>query len=78
MNPLPAREKRDMEIVVSSSSTSWLPVTAKVWVVKDNGVIIVGPFTVVPEQQLTVPIDAGKWGVLIQSDWNITASVWID
>jgi hypothetical protein len=75
----PSREKRDMEVVISSSSTSPMPVYAKVWVVKDNGSVTLGPYVVLVDEQLSVPIDNdGIWGVVIRCDWNGLASVWIE
>ena len=72
------REKREMNIVITSSSTHQYPVYAKVWVVKENGSKILGPFTVLPDHGIQVPIDHGKWGVIIRTNWNLAASVWID
>lgn len=74
----PQREKRDMDIVISSSSSNPGQVSAKVWVVKENALLALGPFTVYPDQVLSVPIDNGQWGVIIKTDDNVTASVWID
>lgn len=75
---LPSREKRDMEVVISSSSTSPIPVFAKVWVVKDNGAITLGPFTAFDNEVISVPIDNGIWSVVIRCDWDVLASVWTD
>ena len=76
---VPLREKRDMDVVISSSSTSPIPIFATVWVVKDNGSRILGPYTVLLDELLSVPIDnSGKWGVVIKCDWDVLASVWID
>jgi hypothetical protein len=74
----PLREKRDMDVVISSSSSSPMLIFAQVWVVKDAGSVILGPFIIYPDDQLSVPIDNGQWGVVIKSEWDITASVWID
>jgi hypothetical protein len=74
----PGREKRDMDVVISSSSSSPMLVFAQVWVVKDGGSVVLGPFTTFPDETLSVPIDDGLWGVVINCDWTITASVWIE
>jgi len=74
----PAREKRDMDVVISSSSTSPIPIFATVWVVKENGVIILGPYTIFLDELLSVPIDNGQWGVVVRCDWDVNVSVWID
>lgn len=75
---IPGREKRDMEVEISTSSTSTASIFATVWVVKKNSAQILGPYTIYPEEPLTVPIDAGEWGTVINCQWNVTASVWID
>ena len=75
---LPTREKRDMDVVISTSSTSFVQEWATVYVVKKNENIILGPYTVYPDQLLSVPIDNGHWSVLISSQFVINASVWID
>lgn len=75
---IPSREKRDMDVVISTSSSFPILVFANVWVVKDNGSVILGPFTIYLDEPLSVPIDNGQWGVIIRSDWDLTTSVWID
>ena len=74
----PGREKREMEVVISSSSTWPGQVFAKVWVVKDNGSIVKGPYTIHLDDPLEVSISDGQWGVIIRCDWDVSASVWID
>jgi hypothetical protein len=74
----PNREKREMDVEITASTTSTMPIFAKVWVVKKNGHKIKGPFTIFPGQLLSVPIDHGQWGVVIKCDWSVSASVWID
>ncbi len=75
---LPLREKREMDVVITSNSTNPLVVFATVWIVKDNGSVVLGPFTTYPDEQLSVPIDNGQWGVVIKSDFDISASVWTE
>ncbi len=72
------REKRDMDVIISSSSTSIFSIFANVWIVKENENIVLGPYQIFENETLTVPIDNGRWGVVIRSDWNVTASVWTD
>jgi len=74
----PAREKRDMDVVISSSSTSPVTVFAKVWVCKENGIQVLGPYTLYLDELLSVPIDNGQWGVIIKCDWSVMASVWTE
>jgi hypothetical protein len=74
----PQREKRDMEVVISSSSAAPIPIPATIWVLDQNGSEILGPFAVYPNEQLSVPIDNGNWGVVINCTWEGTANVWIE
>ncbi|MFZ4520652.1 MAG: hypothetical protein ACOYNC_03045 [Bacteroidales bacterium] len=74
----PSKEKREMDVIISSSSTWPVLVWAKVWVVKENGTTIKGPYYIFLDRKLSVPIDYGQWGVVIQSSWSVSASVWID
>jgi hypothetical protein len=74
----PNREKREMDVVISSSSTHPQLVHAKVWIVKRNGSTIKGPYTIYLNQVLSVPIDHSQWGVVIHCNWSVAASVWID
>ncbi len=78
MHGTPGREKREMEVVISSSSTWPGQVFAKVWVVKDNGSVVKGPYTIHLDDPLEVAIGDGQWGVIIRCDWDVSASVWID
>jgi len=72
------REKRDMDVVVNTRSTWSFPVFAIVFVFKINPMKIQGPYIVFPGVQLSVPIDNGKWGVLVQGTVPLDVSVWID
>jgi hypothetical protein len=73
----PQREKREMDVVISTSSNAPVSISATVWIVKENSIIVDGPYTIYPDEVLTVPIDNEQWGVVISSDWNVAASVWI-
>ena len=75
---VPGREKREMDVVISSSSTSPIPVYAKVWVAKVDGSKMFGPYYIFLDHTLSVPIDHGQWGVIIKCDWAVDASVWIN
>jgi hypothetical protein len=72
------KEKRDMDVVVNTRSTSWIPVLAHVWVFKRTSNIIKGPYHVYPGIKLEVAIDNGKWGVLVKCDESVDVSVWTD
>jgi|GEM_PF-1935143 len=67
-------EKRDMEVVISSSSHA-PNICATVWFFK-NPNKIEGPF-IVPANEpfiFTLP-DGGSWSVIIKSEFNVEASV---
>src|SRR5512135_3402272 len=70
------KEKRDMQVEVTTSSKGETRAFATVWVVKRDGSHILGPYTVYPDELLSVEISGGKWGVIINCDWDITVSVW--
>ncbi|MEI7663313.1 MAG: hypothetical protein WCK34_13985 [Bacteroidota bacterium] len=70
------KEKRDMDVEISTASHGSTPIFAKVWVVKKNGNIVKGPFIIHVGEPLSVPIDNGKWGVIVNCDWNVFIDVW--
>lgn len=72
------REKRDMEVVVNTRSTSSFPFFATVYVFKIAPNKVLGPFYVYAGQQLTVPIDNSRWGVRVLCDMPADVSVWTD
>jgi hypothetical protein len=78
MHGQPSREKREMDVVISSSSTHPAFVYGLVWVVKKNYAKILGPYLVFLDHKLEVPIDEGQWGVVIKCSFDVDASVWID
>jgi len=72
-------EKRDMNVEVTTSSRDGKDesrVFATVWIVKKNSTHVLGPYTVYPNELLSVEIGHGKWGVIIQCAWNVNVSVW--
>ena len=50
---------------------------ATVWVYSLDKQTIIGPFTVYVGDVLSVPIDDRDWGVIVDSDYDITVDVWI-
>lgn len=78
MHGQPSREKREMDVVISSSSTHPGFVYGLVWVVKKNSILVLGPYFVTLDHKLEVPIDNGQWGVVIKCSFDVDASVWID
>ena len=78
LHATPGKEKRDMEIEITSSSTWFSAVYAKVYLVKQSTGYTKGPYFVYLNQTLSIPIDNEQWGVLIRCNWQVSASVWID
>ena len=70
------KKKRDVIVRVSSTSHNMTTGDATVWVVKDFGAVVLGPFTVGFEEQLDIPVDEGNWGVVIKSETSVLADVW--
>lgn len=72
------KEKREMDVVVSSTSHGPEPVFATIWIVKEFGEKVLGPFTVDDNEKLTVEIDGDKWGAIVKSDFDVSISIWIE
>jgi hypothetical protein len=73
-----SREKRQMEVVVSSTSHGLQTVFATVMIIKENKEVVLGPFLVNDGEKLTVGIDDGKWGVVVRSSYEVLVNVWTD
>jgi hypothetical protein len=73
---IPSKEKRSVNIIVSSQGLS--NCSATVWVYSLDRATVLGPFTVTCGQKLTVPIDDREWGVLVESEEEVSVDVWID
>jgi hypothetical protein len=72
------REKRDMDVEVTTSSDNITDIFATVWIVKKNGTEVLGPYTVFCNDILSVELPKGKWGVIINCNWAVNVSVWIE
>jgi hypothetical protein len=69
------KEKRDVNIRVTTSSYRPNLGDAKVYVVKSTGYFL-GPFWVAYGEVLTVPVDWGQWGVSVNCGSPILVDVW--
>jgi len=74
----PQREKREIEVVISSSSSNPGQISAQIWLVKENALMMQGPFTIYLDELWTSPIDNGQWGVIVKCAYPVMVSVWID
>lgn len=72
------REKRDMNVEVSSSSDGITDIFVTVLLVKKNSTETLGPFTVYCNETLTVDLPKGKWGAFVTSSYSVNISVWIE
>jgi len=72
------REKRDMDVEVTTMSDAITGIFATVLIVEKNGSGVLGPFTVLCNKILSVELPKGQWGVVINCSWDVNVSVWID
>jgi hypothetical protein len=71
------REKRNLN--VSVSTTSHIPTDeeiATVYLIKNRGAQILGPYYLKDGETLTVSVSGKKWGVVVSSDEEIIVDVW--
>jgi hypothetical protein len=69
------REKREVNVHIRSAISD-PNCQATVWVYSLDQTTVLGPFTVDCGETLTVAIDDGEWGVLVESDEEIIVDVW--
>jgi hypothetical protein len=72
-----SRKDRLVNVIVRAEFSSNNPI-AKVWIYTTDHETILGPFSVLSSEQLSVNIDDHDWGVLIESDGKVSVDVWID
>ena len=68
-------EKREVNVHIRSAISD-PNCQATVWVYSLDQTTVLGPFTVNCGETLTVAIDDGEWGVLVESDEEIIVDVW--
>ena len=71
------REKRDVNVVITSSGDAIGEVFATIFIVKKDGSQVMGPFTVYDGQPFSQDLPKGKWGVTVNCSWDVSLSVWI-
>jgi hypothetical protein len=80
--PVPAcdqvLEKRDIVIRSTCGFASAVECTATVYVYSLDGQNVLGPFTVHCNETLVVGIDSREWGVLIETNCEMTIDVWTE
>jgi hypothetical protein len=71
------REKRDLNVKVYTTShlpMPWNMVT--VYLIKNSGAQILGPYYLSLGETLTVAVSGKKWGAVVISDQEISVDVW--
>ena len=71
------KEKREVNVHVKSVFGSQ-GCQATVWVYSLDQTTILGPYTVNCDETLVVQIDERDWGVLVESEEEITVDVWFN
>jgi hypothetical protein len=71
------REKRNLNVKVSTTSHGLMTGNARVYIIKGDFELVLGPYYVVYDEILSVPIDDGTWGTVIQAESGSYADVWI-
>jgi hypothetical protein len=67
------------QVNVESSTTHTGPISGYtfVYVYKLDFSVVLGPFKLYPDNVLSVDIDEDKWGVLVQTDQDLSITIWI-
>lgn len=73
-----AKGKRNGIVKVYSPGSEDPGCSATIWWYSLDGLDILGPFTVLCGETLTVEIDERAWGVLVQTESDVLVDVWID
>jgi hypothetical protein len=75
--PDKSRGERQVHVIVRAQlGTPQTPV--KVWVYTTDYVTILGPYSVLYGETLTVKIDDRDWAVFVETDQKVSVDVWID
>jgi len=72
------REKRVAKVHLRSAFEENPECQATVWVYTLDYTTILGPFTVLCDETLTVEIDEREWGVLVESEFEVIVDVWFE
>jgi hypothetical protein len=70
----PSEGKKVMHVISSGNSQS----RVQVWIYNRSGSPVLGPYTVLPGETLSVEIDDGVWGVYTEPEGEVILSVWIE
>jgi len=67
-----AKGRRNMNIRITTLPT----VVTTIWIYSIDGKNIQGPFVVIGDGLISIPIDDRDWGTYIESDGHTTVDVW--
>ncbi len=70
------KEKRDMIVVIQVAGPSKAPVT--IWFYSLDMQDYLGPYILLGNDQISVPIDDRNWGTVVQCTDEVIVSVWTD
>ena len=71
-------EKRRLGIHVSQNITDSVSNTVTIYVYSLDGQTILGPYYLTGNETIYVDIDDRLWGVMVESEFKVRVSVWIE
>jgi hypothetical protein len=72
------KAKRDVIVHLKSAVEPSLPCQATVWVYSLDLTTVLGPFSLVCGNELSVQIDERDWGVFVETEDKVIVDVWIE
>jgi hypothetical protein len=69
--------KRQMNVESSTTHTGPLSGYTYVYIYKLDYSVILGPYRLYPDDVLSVDIDEDKWGAIVQTNQDLSISIWI-
>lgn len=70
--------KKKIKVLGSCGNVNKTTCQATVYAYSLDLQTVLGPYTLIDGQTLSIDIDEREWGVLVQSDDHMTVSVWIE
>ena len=71
-------EKRDIHVRSTCGVSDNVECTALVWVYSLDGQTVLGPYTLHCNETLIIGIDCREWGVLVETNCEMTIDVWTE
>ena len=70
------KERRQLNIKTSATTHGMTTGDATVWVVEGLGEVVLGPYQVAFGETLSVSVDSGQWGAIVQTNKEVSVDVW--